>query len=170
MNFARAGIAHHADNFAAGGAADDGVVYQHDALAFQQMPNRIQFELDAKIANSLRRFNERAANVMVTNKGLAIWNTRFGSIADGGGNAGIGYRNHDVCVDGMFASQQAPHKLAGFRNGLTKDDRIGPRKVDVFKDAVRRLFRLRIKLARSAFGTHNYHFARKSITFIRGAD
>ena len=34
MHFARAGLPHHADDLAAGGAADDGIVHQHHALAF----------------------------------------------------------------------------------------------------------------------------------------
>ena len=33
-------LAHHADDFAAGGAADDGIVDQHHALAFEERAAR----------------------------------------------------------------------------------------------------------------------------------
>src|SRR5215467_665970 len=43
MNFARASVADHADNLAAGGAADDGIVHENDALAFDEAAHGIEF-------------------------------------------------------------------------------------------------------------------------------
>src|SRR5579864_2845644 len=34
VDFGGAGVAHHAHDFAAGGAANDGIIHEHDALAF----------------------------------------------------------------------------------------------------------------------------------------
>ena len=73
MHFFGAGATHHAHNLAAGGAAHNGIVYQNHTLAFQQMPHRVELELDAEIANGLRRFYERAAHVMIADQRLFIW-------------------------------------------------------------------------------------------------
>ena len=59
MHFARTGLADHADDLAAGSAADDGIVDRYDAAALQQMTHRVKFELDSEIADRLRGFDER---------------------------------------------------------------------------------------------------------------
>src|ERR1019366_3377020 len=51
VHFAGAGLAHHADDLAAGGATHDGIVHQHDALALEQVAHRVELELEAEIAN-----------------------------------------------------------------------------------------------------------------------
>ena len=70
MNFARARAAHHADDLAAGGAAHDRIVDQNHALAFQQMPDRIEFQLHAEIANGLRGLNKRPAHIVIADQRL----------------------------------------------------------------------------------------------------
>ena len=72
MHFAGAGASDHADNLAAGGAANEGIVDQHDALALQQVPHRIQLQLDAEIADRLRRLDEGAADVVIADQRLAV--------------------------------------------------------------------------------------------------
>src|SRR6266852_2739628 len=51
VHFARTGFAHHAHDFAAGGAAHDGVIDENHALALNQAAYGVKFQLHAKIAN-----------------------------------------------------------------------------------------------------------------------
>src|SRR5215469_1882568 len=53
MNLFGTRLAHHAHEFATGGAAYDGVVYKDDALSGDEFAHGIQFELHAEIANGL---------------------------------------------------------------------------------------------------------------------
>jgi microcystin-dependent protein len=48
VHFARAGLPHHAHDLAAGGAAHDGIVHQHHALAFQQVRTGFSFSFTPK--------------------------------------------------------------------------------------------------------------------------
>src|SRR5580693_1895423 len=68
VDFTRARFADHANDFAASGAADDGVVDKNDALAFDQTTDGIELQLYAKTANGLRRLDERAADVVIANQ------------------------------------------------------------------------------------------------------
>ena len=68
MNFASAGGAHHVDEAAGGGAANDGVVDHYHALIAQDFTNRIVLDLHLGVAASLRWLKEGAPNVMVTNQ------------------------------------------------------------------------------------------------------
>ena len=138
MHFARAGLAHHADDLAAGGAAHDGIVHQNHALAFQQVAHRVQLELHAEIADRLRRLDERAAHVVIADQRLPERNAGFGGIADGGGDAGIGHRHDDVGIDGMLrAPAGGPAFSRDSCHRAAEDDRIGPREIDVLEDALR---------------------------------
>ena len=96
MHFARARLPHHAHDLAAGGAAHDGIVHQHHALAFQQMPHRVQLQLHAEIADGLRGLDERAAHVVIADQRLAERHARFGRIADGRRHARVRHRHHHV--------------------------------------------------------------------------
>src|SRR5205807_1746949 len=71
MDFGGASFADHAHDFAAGGAAHDGVVHQNNALAFDEAAHRVELELNAEIANRLRRLDERAADVVIANQAHA---------------------------------------------------------------------------------------------------
>src|SRR5579864_478670 len=57
VNFRGAGFAHQADDFAAGGAANDGVIHKDDALALEQRADGVELEPDAEIANRLLRLD-----------------------------------------------------------------------------------------------------------------
>ena len=61
---ARAGIAHHLDDLQAGGAADDRIVDQHDALALDQRAVGIVLQLDAEVADLLARLDEGAPDIV----------------------------------------------------------------------------------------------------------
>src|SRR5438132_2619512 len=68
VHFARAGIADHLDDLAAGRAADDRIVDHHHALAADDAGDRVELELDAEVADRLRRLDEGAADVMTADE------------------------------------------------------------------------------------------------------
>ena len=98
MHFARAGLAHHADDLAAGGAADDGIVHQDHALAFEQVAHGVQLELDAEIADGLRGLDERAADIVIADERLAEGQAGFGGVAERGGDSGIGNGHDEIGI------------------------------------------------------------------------
>jgi len=57
MDFASAGAAYHADDLARSCPANQGVIHQDHALALEQVPHRIELQLDAKVSNRLRRLS-----------------------------------------------------------------------------------------------------------------
>ncbi len=59
-------------------------------LPSSRMPNGIQFEFDAEIANGLRRFDKRASHVVVTDESLTIGKSGFGGVTEGGGDTRVG--------------------------------------------------------------------------------
>src|SRR5213594_3793258 len=68
VDFFGTGFADHANDFAGGGTADDGVVDENDALTFDEAAHGVELELDAEIADSLRRFDEGAADVVIADE------------------------------------------------------------------------------------------------------
>src|SRR5262249_20557697 len=66
VDFGGAGFAYHANDFARGGAANDGVVDQNDALALDEAAHRVELKLDAEVADRLRGLDEGAADVVIS--------------------------------------------------------------------------------------------------------
>src|SRR5215472_10887201 len=141
VDFLGSGVANHTHDFAAGGAADDGIVHEHDALAFNEAANRIELELDAEIADRLRRLDERAADVMIADQAHAEGNFGFERIADGSGHAGVGHGNHNVRFGGMFAREQAAEHFAALVDGAAENDAVRTREIDVLENALLMLLR-----------------------------
>src|SRR6202035_2096086 len=141
MDFFGAGVAHHADELAAGGAADDGIVDEDDALSGDEFTNGIEFEFDAEIADGLRRLDEGAADVVIANEAHAEGNFGFEREANGGGDTGVWNGDDHVGFDGMFLSEETAEHFAGVGHGAAEDDAVRARKIDVLEDAV--LVRLR---------------------------
>ncbi len=71
MNFLRAGFAHHPDNLFRGRAAHNRIINQDDALAFDQVAYRIQFDAHAETANRLLRLDKGAADVVIAHQAKA---------------------------------------------------------------------------------------------------
>ena len=117
MNFGRAGFAHHAHDFAAGGAAHDGIIDENHALALDHSTNGIQLQPHAEVTNGLLGLDEGAANIMIANQAHAEWDAGFGGIANRRRHTGIGHGHDHVRVDGMLARQQTAEDARGF--GLT---------------------------------------------------
>ncbi len=76
------------------------------------MAHGIQLQLDAEIADGLRRFNEGAPDVVIPYQCLAVRDAGFGGVTNGRGDPGIRHGNDKVGVGGRFDRQQAPQPLA----------------------------------------------------------
>ena len=68
VHLARAGAAHERDETARRRAAHDRVVDHHDALAVEDLANRIVLHLHLRVAAGLRRLDERAAHVVIADQ------------------------------------------------------------------------------------------------------
>src|SRR5260370_8078871 len=118
-----------ADDLAAGGSAHDGIVDEHHALAFNQATDGIELELHTEIADSLRRLDKGAADVMIANQAHAEGNLGFEGVADGGRHAGIGHGNDDIGVDGMLLREGASEHLAAFVHGAAETNTLQPAEI-----------------------------------------
>src|ERR1700720_3047802 len=156
MHLARAGVAHHADDLFRGGAAHQRIVDQNDALAFDRGAVGIMLHAHAEFAHALRRLNEGAADIVVSDNAEFEWHAGMLAVADRGGYAGIRHRHHDVDLDMAFARQLRAERLSDFIHRSSADDGIRPREVDVFEDAgPRRLWRKRLVALRTVLVEHD---------------
>ena len=137
MNFGCAGAAHHANNFAACRAADDGIVNEDDALAGEEIVHGIELEADAEVADALLGFDKCAADVMVADEAEAERQARLFRVAERSGDAGVGDGNDDVGGDAGLAGELAAHLVARLLHPAAEDARVGAREVDVLEDAAR---------------------------------
>src|SRR5438309_2708259 len=128
-------FAHHAHDLAAGGATNDGIVDQHDALAFEQGAHGIKLQPDAEIADGLLGLDKCAAHIVAANQAHAKGQSGFERVADGRGHAGIRHGHDEIGVGGLFASQQAAEHLPAAIDRPAEDQAIGTREIDVFENA-----------------------------------
>src|SRR6202140_4586695 len=156
VDLARAGVAHHADDLIRGGAAHEAVIYQDDALAFDRGAVGIMLHAHAEFAYALRRLNEGAADVVVSDDAELERHAGMLAVADRGGHAGIRHRHHDVDLDMAFARQLRAERFSDFIHRSAADDGIRPREVDVFEDAgPRRFWRKRLVALRAVLVEHD---------------
>src|SRR5437899_1060989 len=96
VNFFRADFTDHADDFAAGSAAHNGVVDKYYTLTFDQAANGIELELHAEIADGLRRLDESSADEGLANQAHAEGDFRYKRVGYARGHAGIRHRKREV--------------------------------------------------------------------------
>ncbi len=135
VHFAGAGGADHFDDLAAGGAADNRIVDQDDALAFQDGAVGGMLHLHAEISNVVGRFDEGAADIVVADDAEVERQAAFERVAHGGGDAGVGDGDDDVGVDRAFAGEFGADFLAGAVDRRAFHDGVGAGEIDVFEDA-----------------------------------
>ncbi len=104
---------HHADDLARGRAADDGVVDEDDALAFEQGADGVELHADAEVADALLGLDEGAADVVVADEAEVEGDAGLGGVAEGGGDAGVGDGDDEVGGDAGLAGELAAHLFAG---------------------------------------------------------
>ena len=122
MHFARTGVTDHADQFAAGSSTHDGIVDQYDALSIEQMPDRIQLEFHAKIADRLRRLDECPAHIVAADQCLPEWNTGRRGESNGRCDTRIWHGHHHVRIHWRFFRKQPSKILARFLHGTAEYD------------------------------------------------
>ena len=169
MHFLCARAAHHAHNFSACRAADDGVVDEDDALAFEQIVHRVELEAHAEVAHALLGLDEGAAHVVVADEAEAEGNAGLFRVAERGGDAGVGHGHDHVGGHAGLARQLAAHLVARLLHPAAEDAAVGARKVDVLEDAARLRHAAGVLAAGDAvFGDH-HQFAGKNIAHVLGA-
>ena len=134
------------------------------------MADGVELELDAKVADGLGGLDEGAAHVVIADQRLAEGDAGLGGVTDGGGGAGVGNGDDDIGIDGVLARQQAAEVFARFLHGPSEDDGIGPREIDVFKDAVGVIADGGVALASHALGADDDHLAGIDVAEIDGVD
>src|SRR5882724_4057313 len=70
---------------------------------------------------------------MVTNQSHAKWDAGFHRVAYCGGNSGVGHRNDEVGIDGMFARELAAESFATVIHAAAKNGAVRPREIDMLK-------------------------------------
>ncbi len=66
VNLGGAGGAQHADNLAARGSPDEGVVYHDDPFAFEYGAYGAQFQFDPEVSDRLVGFDEGSAHIVAS--------------------------------------------------------------------------------------------------------
>src|ERR1700694_924792 len=145
------GSAQFLHDLAAGGAAHDRVVDEHDALSLEDIAERVELQLDADVAQALVRLDEGARDVAALDQALAVRDTARLGEADGGGRPRIRERDDDVGFGGGLAGQFAPHVATRLVERLPLQVRVRAREVNELEHAHRFTWRrhqpLRYRLA-----------------------
>src|SRR5690606_18471705 len=135
MHFPGAGVAHHLDDLHRRRAAHDGIVDQHDALAFDQLAVRVVLALHTRMAGAVRRLDEGAADIVRADNTEFERDAGLLRIAYGCRHAAIRHRNDQICLDRGFLCQLYPDLLARFVNRAVVEYRVRPAEVDMLEDA-----------------------------------
>src|ERR1017187_1848732 len=170
VHFFRPGIANHADDLAAGGAAHDRVVYEDNAFALEQAVNGVELQLHAEIAHRLLRFDKGASDLVVADESKTKRNAAFGRVSDGGGVPRIGHGNHDIRVNRSLAGKLASHIIATQIHRAAEDNAVRTRKINVFKNAAGKRRRRRIKSRADSLRPDDNKFTGLDIAFVDRAD
>src|SRR5215475_8699009 len=86
------------------------------------------------MADLVGGLDEGAADIVVSDDAELEGNPGGIGIADGGGYAGVGDRDHDVGLDRRLPRQLGADSLPRLVDARPFDDAVGPREVDVLKN------------------------------------
>ena len=103
------------------------------------MPDRIQLQLHAEIADRLGRLDECAPHIVIADQRLTERDAGFRRIAERCRDTRVGHRNDDIGIDRVFPGEQPAHHLARLLHRSAEDDRIRPRKIHMLEHALREL-------------------------------
>ena len=134
MHFFSPRLPQQADDLPGGSTPDDGVVDHNHPPALDCAPKGTQLDADGLFPALLVRGDKGAADVTVLHKALAVRNAGLLGIAHGGIQAGVRHADDHVGVHRVLPGQDAAGLQAGLVDGLPADHRVGPGKVNVFKD------------------------------------
>ena len=125
MHLGGARVAQHPHDLAGGRPADDRIVHHDDPLALDEAAHRVQFHLDAEVADGLLGLDERAPDVVVAHQAEGERDARLPGEAEGGVHSGVRHGNDDVGRHRVLPRQLRPEGLARRRDALAEDDRVG---------------------------------------------
>ena len=169
VHLGRASLAQHPDEGALGVAADDRVVDDDEALARDDVRERVELEPDAELAQRLRRLDERASDVGVLGEALPNGMPDCLGVADRGRRARLGHGDDEVGLDGVLARPACGPSRRARRAPAAGDRGVGPRQVDVLEDAALGV-RLGEALLRRPSRVDGDELARLDLADERGAD
>src|SRR5947208_943492 len=91
----------------AGGAANDGIVHHDHAFAFNEVGDQVQFNPYIEVTDKLGRLEETATNVVVAHESHFVGDARFERVTQCRAITAVGDGNHEIGLDGEFASELA---------------------------------------------------------------
>ena len=126
------------DAVAARRSADDGIFHDHDLFPGQQGPDGVQLDAHAEIPHGLRRLDERAAHVMVSDHAHFKGNAAFLGVPEGGVVAGVGKGHGEVHIRPVLLGQAVAEPFPAEIDVLAENLAVRPREIDQFEDAMGR--------------------------------
>ena len=137
VNLFCSGFHQKLDDLLRGGAADNGIVDEHETLALNVFDERGQFHLNAQFAQLLVGGNERPVDVAALDHALAVRNATDFTEAQRRRYAAVRYRDDDVGFTGVLNRQTRAHSLASTVEQLPEHLAVGSCKVNELKEAHR---------------------------------
>ncbi len=113
MHLGSTGIPQQLDDAGRGGAAHDGVIHQHHALALDGAGDCVQLDAHAVLTLLLAALNEGAANVLILNEADAVGDAALLRVAQGGVQAGVRHADDHIGIHRVLLCQEAAGLLAG---------------------------------------------------------
>ena len=135
VHLGRPGVADQLDQRPGGRAAHERVVDHHDPLAGQVLGEGVELQRHAAVADLLRRLDERAPDVAVLDQPVVERHAAGPGVPDGGGDRGVGHRDHDVGVGRRLAGQLGAEPLADVVHVAAVPHRVGAGEVDELERA-----------------------------------
>ena len=118
-----------------GGAAHDGVVDEHHALALHGGSDGVELDAHAVLPLLLGGLDEGAADVLVFDEADAVGNAALAGVADGGVDAAVGHADDHVGLHGMVQRQERARAQARHVHAAAVHHAVGAGEVDELKNA-----------------------------------
>ena len=135
MDLRRPRFAHHPDDFAGSGAADDRIVDQHDTFAGDQLAHRIELDPHAKIPDLLLRLNKGTSHVVVADEPELEGDARGPAETESGEKAAVGHWHHQVGRRRLLLGERFSHLGSYLRHRIPEEPTVRPGEIDVFESA-----------------------------------
>ena len=150
MDLGCTGLTQQIHDPAAGRAAHNGIVDQHDAFPCDRFTDRTQLELYAAVALRLRRRNKCPSDVFVFDEADAVGNAGCLRKSERGIQSRIRHADDSIRIHRMRRGEQCARLFPCRMNGNAVQNRIRTRKIDILKNTGA----LRRSAAVSAVGLH----------------
>src|SRR5690606_13215976 len=171
VDLLRAGLADQRDEAAARRAADERVIHHHDALALDDLADRVVLDPDPEVTAGLRRVDEGAADVMVPDQPQLERDAARLAVAERGRVRRVRNAEDAVRVRRLLDREPAPERSPRAVHARAEDVRVRTREIDQLEDARRRLRRRDQPAERSDdVALDLQDLARLEVAHVLGAD